>query len=597
MDNHLLIISTGNQDLKLICKTTNSIEPEIKLAEIGSRDRRELHQALMNGEIKYKIISDKKELEEQIGDDIEISEGWTRGKRKYIDVNCKNQELDISTPFKKNTRANIEALQNKKGEYLLFPAKLHTVIKSIQAENKKIVSGIIFYTDRSSCNLELDSSKKKKIDEQYSQEPIATGKLIAEWLKTKFPNAGFKSTNFMEGLYIFEGNSILEKQKLAPYDQPIAQKATHIIDSAIQELAKSNPTSNAIVSHTGGIADAKTIITASARLHFHGNMLELHDSEHIPDDPICLADSNLQKCQILPRNAILDAKHLACQRLWEGDFAGAWAVVSHIQEDDPNLEQDQWVNGIKQAANFMENYAPVKQGVLKTLDKLQDFKPNTILLIWKAFQIEASLQYNQSEPLIPKTLLALGSFREIMEVAIIDKYLQKEYGEDWKQVLPEEKLIEWLDIKYLYSRSYQEKNYDDNFKMNKKRRKNMSINSFQKNGEFLIELDYHKTIFFKLMDTEIGNTDKTLKSFRNDIAHKSFKPENVKPIKEYAVQNHIWFNEKNNHNINKLGCSFLARKIVKELFEELDPTVKPQELYKELVEELFQKIHKPIPQS
>jgi len=586
MQDHVLIISTGNQDLKIICKTTiNCNKPEIELAEIGKRNRRLLHQALIDGEVPYKIIATEEELKQEISDDIVIPKNWQQSKRKFIDINADKEQLN-AIPFNQSTWVNrdktqtrvTETLCNKAGQYLLFPAKLHTVINTIKIEELNIKGGLVFYTDRKKCDLEFTDNKerKKKLAEQYSQEPIATGILLSKWLENEFGGSTFKPVNFLQGLYVVEGNTLIENKTFAPYDQPIAQKSTHIIDTAIKQLSEDNPASKAIVSHTGGIADAKPVITTSAKLHFNGNILELHDSEHMPNDPVCLADTNANKCRILSRDAILDAKYRANQRLWEGDFTGAWSVVSHIKEDDPKLLIDKWVRDVKIISDYMAGYS---NNTPFDSDKLTQTQKE---IIWKAFQVEAALQNYRGEALIIRALQALGTCREAMEKYLANKQLQQ-YGVSIGKrgkLKNANSLPPHLEI---FKTGY----------------------PYEQKGKWLLEeLGYSQEIcnFFKIIDENFyqythnsNRITKSLRSFRNDITHNQPPTQQmVEEIKQYGINKKLWRLDSCNQQIDKLGQCFLAKQMTQAIFEEITPGFNTENEYKKLIQNLMEKIREPI---
>ncbi len=571
---HTLIISTGNQDLKLICKkTVNCKDAQVVLAEVGRRGRRKLHQAFLEAKVPYKIVADSEELKTQLGpleQNITIKQGWESTKNLFLDPNISRDtnDIDTSKPFKPKTWENrdktcietTEPLCNEAGQYLLFPAKLHSVVKSIQTNRITITDGIVFYTNRKACDLdELDRERKRKLDDQYQQEPVATGDVLCQWLETIFRDGTFTAINFLEGLYAFEGNTIIQEQALAPYDQPIAQKATHIIDTAIRELSQRNTNATAIVSHTGGIADAKMVITPSARLHFNGRILELHDSEHIPNDPVCLANTQRQQCRILPRNAILDAKHHACQRLWEGDFTGAWAVVSHIKQDDKQLVCDPWVNKVKAVADYMEGYTS------KIPFNSNGFNEKEKEILWKAFQVEAALQNQQGGALIIRLLRALGTFREAMENELCKRQLEAQgfaIGNKNKiKTKPEKYNPEYK--KFIFTR-YGQKEF-----------------STVKHNDLLIKnMGYQDKIihFFTSMEESICN-GKSLRNFRNDVTHNNPpKTEILKKIDTFGNNKKLWNSTPNGYAREKIGTCFLSMDMTKALFNEINPDMNAEQI-------------------
>lgn len=605
MDNHVLIISTGNQDLKLICKTTtNCSSPKIELREIGKYNRRLLHKALIDEKVKYKIIANEEALKAEINNNIKIPEGWTQSKKGFIDVNCKDRKLDTAAPFKQDTWENrdkskyryTKALQNKKGEYLLFPAKLHTVVKSTQAEDKKIVSGVVFYTDRkNSDELNIDPERKKKLKDQYNSEPIATGKILAKWLEEYFPDSNFQPVNFLENSYAFEGNHLIEHGTLQPYDQPIALRATSIIDTAIFNLSNEHLDATAIVSHTGGIADAKSILTASSRLHFHGKILEIHDSEHITTGIACLNEDNQKHCRILPRDNILMTKHYALQRLWEGDFNGAWAVASHIMEDDPVLQQDAWVQAIKNHADYIEGRKQFERNEIPTIPSEME-ENGSIKLLWLVFRIEIALQrrVEKNEPLTFEMLRWINLFREkVLEYLLLFSISPENYP-DYTVSLREWSIesktgsdkFEGIKIK----NSHFFRMYLDT---GETKIKNINHNLYQTTYE-----PFSKNIEKDIETYEIdNNTECSLREYRNKLTHRFLPTDDIEKIKQYGEHEDInlWDLTPNDHQHNKLGTVFLDRPLITNIFKKINPNIgSPDIIYRNMVTELMNTIQKAI---
>lgn len=580
--NSVLIASTGGQDIKVLCQLSgnNTVIPY----SIGKNNLRKLHQALIDNIIPWKMVASEPQLQKVTGLN-DLSLVTKPGKQRFIDIEKDFKIEKLFRPVCNRNRAVIAKPLFSNKKLLLFPAKLYSVIESI--DKNKIKAVALFYTDRT-----LASDKDKSNQRDYDGEPIATGKVLAQWLADKlnipqdkiakeegsdYKNHSICHINMLNGLYIMEGNHLFEHGEFLNEDIPIASKTGQIIDSALHNMANHYPDCHAIVSHTGGFGDIKPVITASARLHFKGRIQEIHDNKY--SNPARLEASKSADYHPIPQHEIMDAKHRATQRIWEGDFAGAWAVVSHIADNNPGADpaKNTWVETVRQAANFMEGweqpdytlmgFQPIPQVI--GIDKAHQ------QLIWQSWQVEASLQFNMGKPLINHTLRHLVNLLESLLQHEVKNCHTKKPSAGLSLELKTNGEIKVLNGKSrtgreLYMECLQEYFYD-----------------------FACVEPLSK--FHTLLTQEFTKPQKSLISFRNDVAHRSLSCDHIAAIISYGEENKLWQTQLNNQQNDKLGTAFLSQQIIKPVFEAIMPkeTAKLEIMYHDFVKEILKKIYSP----
>ena len=576
MNKVALIISTGVQDLKVVCTEERDGETRIILRGMDRDRRRELHERLLNDDPPWwRIVATEDELKQALPEqmrDLEIpflKAGGSREKQqdKYIKAARQGNNLPFEADCFKGVV--VKALAGEDGRYLFFPSKLHTVVAGLKQQNYDITAALVCYTDR---------KYNSNFDKEYKEEPIATGKLIAEWLAdgnglnpeegADFEGHAFCYLNYLKDEVALEGKRVAEERQFSPYDQPLALSAIAHIDSAVKALADKHGDCTAVVSHTGGPGDVKAPLTASARLHFGGRVIEIHDNKYASFKPEYL--SSLGYC-VPPRNAALETRHQAALRLWEGDFAGAWAVASYIEKNDPEHPCDMWVEKVKQLANYMEGYindTPFAETGLSAKDKE---------ILWKAFQVEAAIQNNLGEPMAVRLLRVLGTYREAVEVCLIRLKLKEEgFQFDKKDHLNSEP----SNYKKFFAERYGK----------------YIIRPIVKKRRLIDELDYSDDIkgFFAFIDSDISKGAKSLRNYRNDVTHNQPPSGKEKVILDYGQDKGLWCYEANRQERKKLGCCFLEMPMTKTLLTTINPEINAGSLYRQAVGAVLDALHKPI---
>jgi hypothetical protein len=294
----------------------------------------------------------------------------------------------------------------------------------------------------------------------------------------------------------------------------------------------------------------------------------------------------------LPRNAILDAKHHATQRLWEGDFAGAWAVVSHIECSDPQLSCDLWVNPVKQAANYMGGLAELEADVLLPIDSIQNKPWHSLLLM--AFKVEASLQHNRGDALITEALKSLCTFREnlleYVTLILISEHKLAQVNLDSRTIRGH--------IKKIKKHNLARKTKIPAIEITTERRIDMrnmgNVCDFLKANYrqkplFKVYLEFSKKLEKK------NNAGENIRSYRNNLTHGVLSPKDIKRVNELAEEGSLWQNSTpTNQQLNRLGTSFLSSDSLTAIFKLLAPGTIPADLYRAFLKDIIEKIHKPI---
>ncbi len=577
----VLIVATGAQDIKILCleQDSNTVKP----CGLGRRHSREFHQALVDGDIPWRMVATEQQVYELTGKEYALN---TEARSGFIDIEedsgpDRNKILKLVGKGK----VEVEALTtNDDGTYLLFPGKLHSVIEAIDKTRIKTV--LVFYSDRKKSGEDC----QKNNHENYSEEPIATGKILAQWLAQQCgfaddriaEQAGHDFTryqschvNMLDGLYIFEGNKLFEKGVVGVEDQPVAYRCSQIIDRALHAMAEANPGCTAIVSATGGIADAKPVISNSARLHFRGRLQEVYENEYAQNLHL-MGSSDEVSVHIAARHEALDARYHATRRLWEGDFGGAWAVVSHIALADPQLQKDSWIEPIRQAANFMEGweaadfdrlgFEPIPQTIDKALRE-------QILLAW---QVEASLQHDQGKPWVNHMLRhCLNLLENLLHQQLKQFYQNRPDG--FEICLDNKGEISKIEDKPRPGRddfmACLEKYFDDE--------------------PIVKPLQNLHTLLTKI---RIKKNGKPLVSFRNDVAHRSLSHEHIEDILSYGNNQELWNVQPNGQQENKLGTVFLSSTVMQTVFAQLLPeNIAPvDQLYRQFVQRLLDTTYQPL---
>jgi len=582
----VLVVSTGGQDLKVVCVEKRGGEQTIVLRSMVGDSIRLLHEGMMKGAIPTRLVASEAEIRQTLNEPkaslpIRLQPN-THAKIKPLDEPTAKAAFETEC-FR---GGHVEALRDKKGNWLLFPGKLYSLVEGIKA-HFHIKGALVFYSDRESPEHVRDKKKREDLEKHYNKEPVATGKLIAHWLAPDesqaspeeglhFDRFNYCFFNYLTGQIAMEGEKTVLKGEFSAYDQPLALPLVHHIENALKVMREAFPGATAVVSHTGGPGDVKHILTPAARLYFGGDILELHVSELILD--ITAGLKHPAQYRIPARNAVLDARHHAALRLWEGDFAGAWAVVSHIKKNDPGLPCDGWVSAIHDAASFMQGWAePVELNPLAAVPKGRGLE-KLFLLAWR---VEAALQNNDGEPLIADVLRHLGTFREKLLEYLLLLGLEKMGGsieiDEWKITkLPNGMNDKRIKIKTGYLDTRHPADLAMFFYNNRGRYQDLyrSYSPFHE----MLERDIHK----QCVDTTTRERD-CLRAYRNRLTHNVLPADDIDKIREYGNRVRLWNTTPNGQNRDRLGACFLAMPAIEAIFGMIAPGCSPAREYRRFV--------------
>ncbi len=578
----VLIVSTGQQDLKRLYR--DRVGNTLYFDRIN---RRQDHENLLDGKTRYKICHTEKKLREVAGNSSGLNIEWTKRVPKNP------QPLDVA------------------GAWVIYPAKLAPVVQALKG-HFNVVGALVFYSKRrkltSHEESRTDPERKGELSRDYDNEPIATGPIIKNWLAETFgsdkndPN--FICVNYLKDSIALEGESVLTGGYSA-YEQPCSLRATHIIEDAMKSMGERFPGHTAVLSQTGGFGDIKPVISAAASLYFGGNVLELNDNKYSAFTGKML--NHPTQFLIPSRNAVLDARHQAAQRLWEGDFAGAWAVTAHMPQGDPQLSCDkEWVEKIREAANFMQGWRPYDT---KAIDSLKGIPEGVKRLFVMAWRVEAALQNNRGEALITDVLRHLGTFRENLLAYLLLKILAREESNtvdidlnNWTINIPSGNKSKIRENKY--------KKKDDSYDYYIQAQNGyLKTFSMQRLEEYLEKIykdtaeykAYHPFRVFLERDIEKACVDyksegkrKCLRFYRNQLMHTQLDTETIEQITCFGNQTGLWSTKPNQQQIGRLGQCFLGTSMIKNLFKVLGTGIAPDSAYRSFSSELFEALHNPV---
>ena len=579
MKKAALIVSTGAQDLKIVCKIKDNGKI-VALKPKGNRNFsiRQLHEQWLSGNIPTQIVDDETQVRSQcsdLSDDTPFD--LTADDSASIPLSGTAGQIFDDQKF--------EPLINDEGKYLLFPAKLHSVVSGLKKQGYEITAALVCYTDR---------KHHPEFERDYQNEPVATGPLIARWLAAgrganpnpqegaDFQKYPFCHLNYLKDDVALEGERVALKKQFSPYDQPLALSAIARIDQAISELAKTHPDCTAVVSHTGGPGNIKGPLTASARLHFGGRIIEIHDNKYAHFQPENLSS---EAFRVPPRNAALETRHQAALRLWEGDFAGAWAVASFIARNDPCFPCDPWVEKVRQAANFMQGWRAHNRAIIHPFKDVPAGVQKLVLLAWR---VEAALQHDHGEPLITDALRQLATLREkVLEYFVLTALVR---DPDFQGSVC---LSSW-QVKFPPPLTPGDK---------PKYKKLEFDNGYLNTKSIWVRQDHLKTAdpnsaywpFSEKIEKKCnGPGNMNLRELRNALTHNTLSDSQVETIRACAEKHDLWRYQANRQNIENLGDCFLTRPVVTALFKALAPNLDLATGYRRFVGELIDAIKTPL---
>lgn len=399
--------------------------------------------------------------------------------------------------------------------------------------------------------------------------------------------------NLFKGLYAQEGNAVVrEDARLNYYDYPVALQVVKNLDDAVEALARKfaglQPVT-AIVSHTGGMGDIKACLTPSVRFRFGGEIWEIHDTEFVQD--LDAGPEQGKKASAVPRRSdALDAKYRAEQRIREGDFHGAWAVVSHLAIDDSH---DPWVRAVHQAANYMEGLESVDPEEFPGLDN--ELTGELYPVLRAAFRVEAALQSDRAQPLIAEALKALLNFWDVFKLELIHGHLKKNHDFLMDQTTP----VQDVPLAFFKTnRSWKEcKTRNGNVRINFLNRKAVLelVLRIIDESESTNQSRRHQAVveFESLIFEAPPNSEKAFNQYRNAATHYVLDGTTLDKVKQLAATQGLWRTDRGQRTPQHLGHCFLETEKVRALFEACHG-IDAAAQYRSFVNALFENICAPV---
>lgn len=370
----IFFISAGRTDLKILVTDQDGRQYSDMLPKFQVR---EFHQALLDGQVKYTVKSRLK-MEEP--------------EKKTIRLAWKEGRLQPK-----------EAVYQDDGEtVILLPSKLAETTQFLRGKFC-VRSVIIFNTHRGDSEL-----IKQQLKEAWHEEPIALGMVLSNWLKDEF---GLQSIGQQAGdigldkagwVNILEGDML----KSGPgRDYPIHRDIIRKIDEILCSTASWEERKlTACLATSGGLPELKDIFKACATYRFgYERVLEWQEVEYRNHDWVSPSKENTHPAESLR------ARDHASRLIREGDFAGAYSAVKHLETD---TTEKKWINKIKQVADYFAGKWPDNARHLPDyLHQLIEPKQPRCLLV--GLRTEAALNAGR----IPE---AIGWTSTFLEAAILD---------------------------------------------------------------------------------------------------------------------------------------------------------------------------------
>lgn len=597
MEKVVLVISTGRQDIKIWAEYSDNEGNKKKLVaplDWGIRDFHiKMRDALRadNSNIFYTI--DNKNTPDYI---VAKGEGTFDFKDEAVVIGKKirgnKYVIDGVTP-----------LDRPNPPYRLYPAKIGSLVKvlkqRVESKNIEILGVVLFATER-----ERHETENKFL----IAEPIAAGEVLGHWIVQELGNElkyvgektfdaeskccwfNFKEKevcwiNMLKGVPDYSGTG---------RDFPIQRKAARIIDDALEGLSTMANGSLCIVSDTGGIAQLKSFMRTSAALRFRNHVIDLPDTETQPLD--LDTEKLLIETQLANSQESLQARNHCEQRLWQGDFLGAWGVVAHLQ-DSPNDEK--WINVVRAVADFFRG----AQIDTKELPEELTSVTSVIDHDWKdvlrsAFKVEAALQgQSENDRRLPEAILNTVNFFDVVFRIEANRYIENNLNDHLNFIGDKmDGLVKLnnlsLDESYKSNSLFSQKNSNGKYHISIGRGgDNCWITVLHDNKKGII-----KEFSERLNETKGSNFNKSLRSYRNYVAHRALTHEQANDairIAAYSSEdiNPLWNvpNPEPSYNIADTGNHFLSVRLITEVFKLFDISNATQ-LYQEMLQTLISEV-------
>lgn len=526
----VVIISTGRQDIKLWAQGLDANNEQHSIVVPIGGQIREFHCRMREEKEKFYILNtaDKPEVNLSTGDGFLGFDGKSVGIKEKL------------KGFKE-----VKPINGTNPPYNIYPAKIINLVDELirlTVSKQIIVQAILlFLTERDPL-----------LTKYGSGEPIANGDVLGPWLASKFnlsykgekePEAAFNVgevnwVNMLKDLDDFSGKGL---------DSPIHRRAAYRIDTAISGLADGNESALALVSDTGGFGEIKPLIKASVRLRFRNKIIDLPDTETTPLQ--LNIQQSLEETQWANCIESVEARHHCEQRLWQGDFIGAWGTVAHLQQ---NLNDQPWIKPVKQLADFFIGATLESEQVFPELQQVMDSSP---ALLRSAFKVEAALQgIGEGDRKIAEAVLGTANFYDLSLRLKINQQLSVL---QWVQFSDDEmegkvKLLSDLPNKM---------RADEKFFIRKN--KETYLLSLGRGGDeywvnWLKEQGYPIFHDYFIALTRQNTDGKALRTYRNYVAHRILSHSDAQAARQLAEKMQLWaFPSLPPYDAQSLGQHFL----------------------------------------
>ncbi|MDP2644828.1 MAG: hypothetical protein Q8P24_07800, partial [Desulfobacterales bacterium] len=229
---------------------------------------------------------------------------------------------------------------------------------------------VVFSTHRNHLDLEDQ--------EFYKNEPIACSPLLAAWLNqelaVKFAvNEGAKCLNILKGNMLSPGSD---------RDDPVNREAMDLVNVAMKIAAEKYPAAEAWLSFGGGMPEFKEPIKECAR-YFFKNRIVYWQAPQFKKENYVRVEPGKESPTV---QESFQARNHARTLILKGDFAGAYAAVQHLENDE---QERNWVNKVHNIARYFMGNLPSTKKAPEINPLLQTNAPRCLLV---AMRCEAALQ-------------------------------------------------------------------------------------------------------------------------------------------------------------------------------------------------------------
>ncbi|MEK8019569.1 MAG: hypothetical protein VSS75_022065, partial [Candidatus Parabeggiatoa sp.] len=304
----ILFINGGRTDVQVVIKENE----QLYRVETAKDNLREFHQALLDSHNDINC-----------GQAYQITEQFMKKHRNY-DAIWENKQLELKKRENaKDSDPMPEMVTDEQGSIQLVPAKLLRVAEKLNSDYQ-VVKVVVFYTHR----------------ENDKQEPIAVGKILADWLKDYF---ALTRDN------VYHVNILPNRKRIEGPDErdyPVNRETVKIIDKTVRELAESADKNSIACVSAAGMQDIKNIIKACVRFHFRPwqeRLIEMEIKER--------QDEAVEISQLPTAVDSFHAREHAISLIQKGNFSGAYGAVKHLENDDYEK------NGVKKVADVSAYFA------------------------------------------------------------------------------------------------------------------------------------------------------------------------------------------------------------------------------------------------